>query len=153
MKTKIRAWHKKQNRMFDVYSISRDYVTEDTLDGISHGTNIFDNELMEDLDLMENRGLTDKKKADLFENDIVVLESYYQKGGTPHDPDGEEFHYTYIGVVKYTPSLGYHLKIKSQYCEFKGEYVVPAKIKSIVQYRCEKIGNIYEHPELLEKKA
>lgn len=95
--------------------------------------------------------LKDKNKSKLFEEDIVKLEAFLQTQGDPHDPEGETFHYTYIGVVKYTPSLGFHLKIHTQYCEIKCEYVIPAKIKNIIQSRCERIGNIFENAELLTK--
>ena len=101
--------------------------------------------------MLRNTEAIDKDKNEIFESDILELEAFVQVNGHPVDPEGEEFHYTYTGEVKYTASLGFHIKVICQYDEILGEFVTPTRIKMITQSRCKKIGNVYENPELLEK--
>ena len=70
---KFRAYHKSKNRMFPVYGLGSDFVTEDTLDGLNPETNAFQGKQMEDIKVMQFTGSIDINGKEIFESDIVRL--------------------------------------------------------------------------------
>ena len=106
------------------------------LSGCSHGNDL------------QFTGFFDKDKAVIYEDDICELEVYF--AGTNPEGDGY-FHVVHTGIVKYTPSNGFHLKIcKSWDIDSMIALTVFPKIKDIVSYRTKVIGNIHQHKHLLK---
>ena len=67
---KFRAWHEKRKEIYDVHSLSSDYIFKDTFDGI--GTNgVPDNRI--DVILMQYTGLKDESDREIYEGDIVKI--------------------------------------------------------------------------------
>ena len=79
-----------------------------------------------EIDLMQSTGLKDKNGVEIYEGDIVNVNLY---GGTPRHEEVKIYTNSgYAGVHPFTDT-GYQWS----------------------SYRCEVIGNIYEHPHLLEE--
>lgn len=118
---KFRAWLKKEQKMDN--EIDHISWLEDELycigDGITYMV------LAEDLVLMQSTGLKDKNGKEIFEGDVVSI-------------DTDEFDLLF---VKYESGI-YWLMDDEECVEHLSDYY---KYVSIV-------GNIYENPELLEEK-
>ncbi len=72
---KFRAFHKPTKRMFPVYGFNKEYVFEDTLDGIySTETNPA---RIEDCILMQFAGLENKDGKEIYEGDILTFTCIY----------------------------------------------------------------------------
>lgn len=129
---KFRAFDKQKKRMFDVYGLGKDFVTEDTLDGVDEGNNCFSGEEFKSrIEIMQfvrtdmNRGVS----VDFYESDIVELEMPYQD--------------------KLLKAVIFYEK---QNCSFRakvymngGVYLHDLTVLTVVKV----IGNIYENPELI----
>ena len=85
---------------------------------------------------MQFTGLKDKDKAELYEDDIVELESEYD-GSMQHEGD-DAFHLKYTGTIKFMPSMGFYIKVSKTYDMDNMEYVIGPNYKTIVQYRTKK---------------
>jgi uncharacterized phage protein (TIGR01671 family) len=88
-------------------------------------------------------GLPDKNGKEYYEGDIAEMEASVEY-------DEGSFIITYIGEVTIIPSMGVCLKNVKQYSNRRiaEKYV---GYKKLVSYRSEKIGNIYDNPELLNE--
>lgn len=119
---KIKAWHKKQKRIFDVYGFDKEFVYEssdtDYLD-IRYSVN--------DIELMGYAGINDINKKDIYRGHIVRLGIYIY----------------YIDIFRSAYSLILKLNYMTDFlpiCNLKKEEIAGIEI----------IGNIYENLELLE---
>ena len=106
-------------------------------------------------------GLTDKNGKKIFERDIVKQTFEKTVAITTADLwDGDEYADLYgedVGVVVILPSKGACIKNPVIHREVNGETVQDGETakmyKNICSGRCEVIGNIHDHPELLEGAA
>ena len=123
---KFRAWNKQRKEMFEVANIDFKEKKVTLTNGIIRLPSVNFN----DTELMQHTGLNDKNGKEIYEGDIVKilkLEGY-----------GE-----YCDQVEYTG------KIECYISEFRIQQLnLRLSDESIVEI--EVIGNIYEHPELLE---
>lgn len=121
---KFRAWDEKEKKMFNPSSIS-------WKDGVlwvcdSHGENKLEYELINpNSHLMQYTGLKDKNGVEIYEGDIVKSEQWYPQ--------------TYK-VIFEEGSFGFKREV--------GDYL--NSLHYLESF--EVIGNIYQNPELIEKK-
>ena len=127
---KFRAWDKENKEMLDVQEL--DY--EDSYDGqpMIRTTKYSDYFDTEEMLLMQYTGLKDKNGKEIYEGDIVKFR---------FKEDREEFP-DLIGYIEYQSTFA-AFRIMSNQGSFKIDIT---EIKFI-----EKIGNIYNNPELLEE--
>lgn len=126
---KFRAYHKKQNRMFPVYAIGRDFVTEETLDGVNPGENCFSGDELEDIEVMLGSTVND---IEVFAGDIHKTD--------PVDVDGE-MQSSYLPIVFDNGSFWI-----DESFEKDGSYL---HLLSSYDEKLNIVGNIFENPELL----
>jgi len=119
---KFRAWHKSTNRMFNIYSLSPDYIFEDTLNGVGNSTVPAKTK---DCEIMQYTGLKDKNGNEIFEGDIVKN----GLSGTWIIQPIESGSMSLLGICKQYKDKNFDI--------------------SALNYNVEVIGNIYENPELI----
>ncbi len=130
---KFRCWDTENKEMLKVQELD----FEDTFYGgrLSIRTDKYNDYFdMEDMVLMQYTGLKDKNGKEIYEGDIVKFR---------FKEDREEFP-DLIGYIEYQSTFA-AFRIMSNQGSFKIDIT---EIKFI-----EKIGNIYDNPELLEKGA
>jgi uncharacterized phage protein (TIGR01671 family) len=142
---KFRAWEKNLKEIIPVDDIN----FENRMINTESAWRLFD-----EIELMQNTGLTDKNGKEIYEGDIIKRE--FEIGRVIIDPvslGAEDYEIEdsgyFIGVVSFRPSEGYVLnKCK----KFNDEDELQSKKSGVKLYanRAEVIGNIYENPELLE---
>lgn len=123
---KFRCWHKKEKRMFIQSAIHSSGLIEEHKVGTPYLTYYG----LEEIELMEFTGLTDKHGKDIYEGDILE----YHPNSTEILIDVVSFKHGCFCLGKhpfYSTALGYDI------------HDIIFKI----------IGNIYENPELLEVKG
>lgn len=126
---KFRAYHKQQERMFPVYGISRDYICEDTFDGVDEGTNAFRGDDLKGVEVMQFTGLKDKNGKEIFEGDVVTLKSY---------------NFSFMNNHKFV------VRYDSEYMAFRFFDLGNGKgYDKVGFYDFEIIGNTFENEELL----
>jgi len=132
---KFRAFDKQKNRMFDVYGLGKDWVTEDTLDGVDEGNNCFNaEEFKSRIEIMQFTGLKDKNGVDIYEGDILQETNVYG------DIRGEVL----FSSAKFIRSH-YYVDKKNHWLKTHGVFYD----LHFYQLNQEIIGNIYQNPELL----
>lgn len=130
----FRAWHKAEKRMYHVAILCPDMHTAmlqigDTLFSCS----------FEDADLMQYTGLKDKHGKEIFEGDIVkgeLRKAYLM----PHGSNPQIYPVEYEENMQLSP---FHILVG-----YDGELWTDALVDGF-----EVIGNIHEHPKLIEAKA
>ena len=124
---KFRAWDKHQKEMHQVRDIywTKHHIVEDI--GIAGEPCCWP---AKETQLLQYTGLKDKSGKEIYEGDIMR---------------GSWEPYPIIGVIEFQPpSFIMQLPKRKQWSEFIIRYKEPQLV--------EVIGNIYENPELLEKK-
>ena len=90
----------------------------------------------------------DQEGNKLYEGDICELTAEFQ--GYNAEGDGA-FWYRYTGVIVFTPSIGYYLKIAKVFdLDNQKPVKVFTKTKHIVSYRIKRIGNKHQDAQLLK---
>jgi len=130
----LKAYVKSQNRMIDLYGINKDYVYEDTLDGVDVGKNVIP---ISDVEVIKPSPFKDNEGKKIYEGDII---------GYWYDCDG---------VKKLSTETVF-------FDETTGQWMLDESIKQDRSYSTSLYaelndydyfvrGNIYENPELLKK--
>lgn len=130
----LRAYIKSQNRMIDLYGINKDYVYEDTLDGVNVGKNVIP---ISDVEVIKPSPFKDTDGKKIYEGDII---------GYWYDCDG---------VKKINAETVF-------FDETTGQWMLDESIKQdrsystslyaeLNDYDCFVRGNIFENPELLNQ--
>jgi len=136
MKTELelKAYIKSQNRMIDLYGINKEFVFEDTLDGVDIGKNVIE---ISDVEVIKPSPFKDIEGKKIYEGDII---------GYWYDNDGKK-----------------ELNAETVYFdEITGQWMLDGSIKQdrsfsvslyaeLNDYDYFVRGNIYENPELLNQ--
>lgn len=145
---KFRAWHTEQKRMFEVYGLGIDFVTENTFDGVDPGYNAFANDDLNFIEIMQYTGLKDINGKYIYEGDIVrwglgLTGSYdaefrHRYATVWIDPDIQ------FKIIYYVHSVTLERVPTDDYLFNYGNFAYQE-----TELYLEVIGNIYENPELL----
>lgn len=123
---RFRAWDKFDKEMLEVHGINFDAQgiwTREMIDDESDGNFVF----LDEVELMQSTGIKDKNDIEIFEGDIVK------------NVTGE---LGYIGFLK--QEMGYVIVYKNRDRRLGHR-------NGIEDFHLETIGNIYEHPHLIEE--
>jgi len=135
MTLKLRAWYKKEKRMYVVLAIDFHFNHNITVSRGQSSGDVFEIPL-KDVILLQSTGLKDKNSKEIWEGDIVKTPKWYWEEG--------------LFVVKYDDSIPtgtiwcafYPFNIIGESCEGQ-EILCP--------YNVEVIGNRFKNPELLKE--
>ncbi|OMF47732.1 YopX family protein [Paenibacillus amylolyticus] len=102
----------------------------------------------ENVALMQYTGLKDKNNTEIYEGDIVE-QTYHVPYGNPHEGSEGSYDGHHTGEVVIT-SRGVCMRNPLHYSMDNDETKLVKAYKQLAGYRTKIIGNIYEHPHLLE---
>lgn len=122
---KFRAWHTGQKRMFEVYGLGIDFITEETMDGVDAGNNVFFDDDLNFIKIMQSTSLKDKNGVDIYEGDIISYTQALFNAAQENYPKK-------VKVVEWNSLFGAWNIFETK----AGEYDI------------EVIGNVYQQPEL-----
>lgn len=144
---KFRAWKKVGTpEMFnDVRAIDFDKGIVKLGYRLSKDTVRIDKEKLNKMILMQSTGIKDKNGVEIFEGDIVNVHEFINVGGIEGYEEGER---EIIGVVEY--GCIFYSPIPEWYLENSDDYI-PFSYIGLHDESFEVLGNIYEHPHLLEE--
>lgn len=94
-------------------------------------------------------GLKDSKKNEIYEGDIVK-QVFHAEIGHVHDGTAMTYDGHHIGEVIITAYKGVCMRNPLCWSEETDETIKTNQYKNVAGYRCEKIGNRWDNPELLE---
>lgn len=131
------AWHKPTQKMFKVYGISGEYVFEDTLDGIH--TSPTNPAYLQDCIILQYSGVFDKSGAQIYEADVIecrigVCVVEFAKGSFwARNPKTDKRVPLHDLITTIEPSKD-------------------IRKKSVIHnvYMPKRLGNIFQHPNLIE---
>lgn len=136
---KFRAWDKKNKRMLPVDKLMQEY------DGVlrfRHNTAVEKNATFNEvLDIMQFTGLHDKNGKEIWEGDVLHFQNSILSSNDPK-PD--------YRVVKWNEEYG---AFAHAYIDGNVETSGFTFCKSNAGKHFEVIGNVYEHPHLIEKSV
>lgn len=141
---KFRAWDKKHNEMIRVISIN---FGEKFIRGLTEVESNLDMESsynFEDIELMQSTGLKDVNNIEVFENDIAKVHEFINIGVDAYEEGEKET----IGIIEY--GCLYDSPIPEWYLQIKDD-CVSFSYMDLHEESFEVIGNVYEHPHLLEE--
>lgn len=131
MKPRYRAWDKEENRWINIASLVFDeegelWYLSPVMDDFNPV--YYENELGKTWEIMQSTGLKDKNGVEIFEGDVIFY-AYFETNANNR-------------LVKFVNG------------QFIAELIRNGYHKSLINVidDAEIIGNIYEHPELLEVK-
>lgn len=146
---KFRAWEKNLKEMIPINSINFK----------SHTVNIESAwRFLDEIELMQYTGLKDKNGVEIYEGDIaryhttwnetlgIVKFGEYEQDGSGGEYSGTRCIGFYVERTRIIPSA-WDIEIDEDPTEREEERTI-----SILSYEYEVIGNIYENPELLERR-
>lgn len=129
---KFRAWHKPTQRIFPVYGFNKDFVFEDTLDGIHVGKT--NPAKRDDCVVMQSTNLLDKNGKEIYEGDIV--RAAFMHHGKASD---QKFN----AVIIYNEHIGQYQISYNSVGGFASDEIY-------FKYEVEIIGNLAENAELMQ---
>lgn len=142
---KFRAFHKPTGKIFQVYGWHKEYVFEETLDGMHTGlTNPAE---LIDCDLMQFTGLKDKNGQEIYEGDI--LKSNQGRIFKPVEFSEIDMDVDDRGLLK---CICWNVEHSDLYGKIYHTALIPFDLLDLQQFSsndCEVIGNRYDNPELL----
>lgn len=142
---KFKVWDKKQKKMFDVYSLGKDFVSVVTDDGIDPGVNCFDGDYFKNnIVVLQYTGLKDKNRTEIYEGDLLRF---------PAKDKWDETNYSAFEVFFHDGNESYGTGIGYRMCRMYNQGVIGGGVVHTFHpkntERMEVIGNIYQNPELL----
>ena len=135
---KFRAWHKTLNKILNVYIISQQTDGMGVYTYKCQGWYGNNNQVVFAYDQviwMQYTGLKDKQGREIYEDDIILIKEFIDRGDGVYDDDLAK-------ICFYDGCFVCDTKIETGFKEYL--YVVSSV------YEVEIIGNIYENPELLK---